>query len=442
MSHPSKTPPTPQPPSSSPQIAGEAGTRDNTSRLFSPALYAGILGAGLIIGGRAACYYEATHTNPNATDDRTTSSEALHARHIVTKRDTGEITPEKVDRVQKDAQCFLEMNCFRPSDAPRPGISRELWEANQKTHNDFVLFQYNGTGPTKRYSKHDNLFGYYLDKRWSDQANYLWQKARNEHWAKSYGSMYQDFQQKTQTPEGLKGEAKVKWEVGAWEKYAGENFFGQPVECPKWEDGSCMKTWIGLTWEDIQALGEAKKKGDEAAVKAIRSKGRDCLLLKPLARKVTMANRAMYEYTDHKEQIYPMTCFRDNFHQALLAVSIPKNGGCHPVTDSDALVQDPGESSHESAGAMDVENYEEAAPFLSAIAGMDCAFVGRKLSFLRLFKVFRFIAWGDDLAHCSPAERPVTEDTIKEKEWVEGKLNAEKFQKVVADVLGNMMHGQ
>lgn len=204
-----------------------------------------------------------------------------------------------------------------------------------------------------------------------------------------------------------------------WTQHAEEVFFGQKLECPKYVDGTCMKTWEGLTREEVLEMHAAMKKKDMEAVNAFRSKARDCLLVAPAARSVTVANRAMFE--DGKGEIEPMTCYRNNLHQAILTVSLPGDGGCFLKLKQSVKVQNPAESNHGGANAMDVPNRAEAEPYLSIAGGWQCDFVGKTLG---TFGQLTGWGGGEDEDHCSIAEWGVSPVSREHKQRVEATVKA------------------
>jgi len=415
--------PSAQPPSgpsqapASPAVAPAAAARSQTGRLFSPALYAGILGAGLIIGGRAACDYGITHSNPDDRDAVTMSRDVLHVRRTLNPKDTGDITDSKVNDKAEKATCMLQKFGFLPSDSPVDGVSAETWKSNNETRGKSIktVFEDGKKKVTHTYTYRENLFGYYEDERRAREVNTLWQMARDPNWKDQLGWVMDSYLEKHPDMKGK------KWEdmKDTWTTHAEEVFFGQRLECPKYVDGSCMKTWEGLTREEVLAMHAAMKKKDAEAVKTIRNKARDCLLLAPLARSVTVANRAMFE--DGKGEIEPMTCYRNNLHQAILTVSIPGDGGCILRLKYKENVQNPGESNHGGANAMDVANRAQAEPYLSIAGGWQCDFVGKTLG-----RLGQLTGWGggDDSDHCSIPEWGVSEISIAHKKRVEASVKA------------------
>lgn len=368
---------------------------------FSRGIYTAMILGVLLPTGRCAYDSIKSRINPDSRDPQEMARDTLELRRIVTPGSTGQVSDAMVEKKAEEAACLLKLMGF--------------WDENNSTVKKPVELVIKANDPAKPYSYLPHLFHHVGKQYWSDYANKIWQLSRDKHWASQFGWLYEDFKAKYPKPEGLKGKEATKWEVEAWEKFFTDYKADQPLECPRWQNGGCVKTWEGLTLEQMRELREARKKGDEATVRSIRSKARDCLLTRDNARTVTLANAMMY--ADGKGEIEPMTCYRNNLHQALLAVSIPPDGGCKLVSNPRGDVQNPGTSFHGLGAAMDVANREASEPYLSIAGGWQCAFVGAKLGALG-----RFMGWGNDLDHCSVGERGPSKEAAAYKANVERKI--------------------
>ena len=369
----------------------------------------------------------------------TIAEELWHTRCIVTPDLTGKVTQKKVRRSVAMANCVLERMGILPTDKPMNGVSKTVWEENNKTRGTSIRVKFEDYNET--YSYQENLHGYVLDKRWDSEINYLWQLSRHEKYQVQLGWLMESY--KAKHPEkNFNNWDEIK---ESWKAHVTEMYFGQPLECPRWEDGSCMKTFEGLTKEDFDQLREALADKKMDVVKEIRSKGRDCLLVRPAAQTVTDANQMMFD--DDKGEIYPMTCYRSNESQAImLSIIAPdeiagKNGElCKLVQKTKSDVQNPGGSNHGMGLAMDVYNWNESEPYLSLAGGWLCNFVGNKFGRLTMWTG---IGHGSDQGHCSVAEKAPTADVLDHKKIVEGKLKAssawdtiKKLRKNRGSVLG------
>ena len=346
--------------------------------------------------------------NPDRRDPIEMADDALNVRRAVDPKNLKEVTDSLVKKKAGDAACLLREKLH-------------FWDENNQTIKESVKVRFKKGEPPVPYSYRPNLFHHVKDAYWDEHVNTLWQLSRDKEWKHQLGWLYESFKQKYPDATG-------KWETEKeqWEKHVIEVYMGQPVETPKWADGSPVKTWEGLTKEEIDELHEAQRNKDEATVKRIRSKARDCLLLRPAARSVTVANWLMYK--DGKGEIEPMTCYRNNLQQAVLAVSIPGDVGCEFVANPHGDVQNPGQSAHGLGLAMDVANWETAEPYLSIVGGWQCRFVNVKFGLIGAA-----LKLGNDNAHCSIGERGPSWSAKKQKKAAEAKLLAGDAGQFVKD---------
>lgn len=283
---------------------------------------------------------------------------------------------------------------------------RELWKENNETRGEYLFVPLPELPPTatpeeidKRAAKYlyiPNLHTYRMQARHFIIASWFKQAMELDEWKKQLGWLKKGYQEHKKTvdppPEGLSKKDRKKWEAKVFRDFLTEVYMGQPLVCPLWMDGSCIKTWDGTTWEDGQDLKKALKEKDEDAIKAIRRRGRDCLLVKRQAEDVTRANQRMFDAG--KGEIYPFVCSRNNRHQAVLWVVAGNGDSLKRVVK--VAVQLPGMSNHDGH-AMDVTNWKQAQPYLAAEAGMMCNFVD------------------NDKGHCSIGEVELSKYHIKRK---------------------------
>ncbi len=378
-------------------------------------------------------------------DDRTDVKMALdvvHQRRRLAPNEKeagdGKYSDEAIARVARIGDEQMKLNQFRKSEKPteckKPrelnGIMdvkrfkadkdaydrcvkllkrrQKYWKLNNETREQFVFVvgfpptipnlasKQERDGAMTKFIFRKNLSGFIGYWRHKMVLGKLAQLRHAKGWNKQIGWIKKKFDAQ---PAGQKGEGQE-----AYEAFIDKVYLSQPLVCPKWVDGSCIKTWEGTTREDGKelkvadaAVRKAKKdlassKDDEELKKALKEakatrksildRGRDCLLVKPLAEAVTKANRMMHD--DGKGEIRPMTCWRSNLQQSMLWTHIPSKGARLPgkkLSDFEKLIKTriavgfPGLSNHEQGLAMDVSNRRAAEPYLAAVAGMMCDFI-------------------------------------------------------------------
>lgn len=411
-------------------------------KAFPAIIYTALILCVLMLIGRTIKTTIIDRMNPDTRDVTEMCFDVWHYHCRKDCKQSGRPDDTKCAHWAKEMEAQMQLHQFWESEAPEKPedpnkikgweLDYELWEENNKTRGEYVFVH--GIVPlmqTKEESEKgaakflyfDNLHHYLEQGSHRATANGFWQLIGNKYWLGQVEWIkdgYADYM-KELPPEEKKG-PKEAWPERTFKKYLTEVYLGEQLDCPRWADGSCIRTWEGTTKEDHQVFLEAIKNKDEAALKAVRSKGRECLLVKPLADAVTQANAWMHRALEGQflREIYPYVCYRNNLQQAMLWAWLPGKGHRLPsrggkdsflsrLTKKRVAVTPPGRSKHEQGLAMDVWNWQAAQPYLVAKAGMICKHVP------------------DDDPHCSIAEIELSMKNTARKLACEAKAHGKSW---------------
>lgn len=416
-------------------------------KAFPAVIYTALALTLVMVCGRVVKSTVIDRMNPDTRDAEEMTRDVLNYRRRLDSKTTGTVSDERVKQVAEEATCQMKLMQFWDSEEPKEpeppkkvgeGLVAELkfrhakkyyplalkyhptrlalWKANNESRGKFVFVPGRlPDNPTEeemkkkagKYLYMDNIHGYVMRARLKLIAGQFYHYQENEYWQRQLGWVnkgFKEYMKSAKPPESDSKKAKREWKQNLFKEYLINVYLEKLLVCPRKVDGSCMQTWDGTTSKEDA------------------NKGKDCLLVEPLAEAVTRANQRMHKAK--KGEIQPMICYRNNLHQAVLFVSIAGEG-CS-LEGSRPGITLPGTSSHGLGLAMDVRNWREAQVYLAAEAGMMCDYVK------------------DDDAHCSIAEIKLTKRLIVRKRILDAKADGRDIKEFLKehgrDIFNKALH--